>query len=234
MISARKALELVARRQSALRGRAPARCAASARRGATSSRSGKSRSRSCSAAPTRACRPRSCSIKASAICSSSASPATSSRRRRSAASSSRPSNSTRGSSSCSATRVAARFIATIEQLKRPVEKQSRNLRAIVDRVRPSVEPLLATALRDDPQALVRNAVRANVRASASNLRHGSEILEQLIDARRAARRRRRVLARDRRRRVLRRAAASVSCGERHAALVLQSSIVVDGASSMHA
>jgi len=71
--------------------------------------------------------------------------------------------------------------ATIEQLKRPVEMQSRNLRAIVDRVRPSVEPLLATPLRDDPQALVSNAVRANVRASASNLRHGSEILEQLIE-----------------------------------------------------
>jgi carbonic anhydrase len=70
--------------------------------------------------------------------------------------------------------------ATVEQLKRPVEKQSRNLRAIVDRVRPSVEPLLATPLRDDPQALIRDAVRANVRASASHLRHGSEILEQLI------------------------------------------------------
>ena len=55
------------------------------------------------------------------------------------------------------------------------------MRAIVDRVRPSVEPLLATPLRDDPQALVSNAVRANVRASASNLRHGSEILEQLIE-----------------------------------------------------
>jgi carbonic anhydrase len=71
--------------------------------------------------------------------------------------------------------------ATIEQLKRPVEMQSRNLRAIVDRVRPSVEPLLSTLLRDDPQALVSNAVRANVRASASNLRHGSAILEQLIE-----------------------------------------------------
>ncbi len=71
--------------------------------------------------------------------------------------------------------------ATIEQLKRPVEMQSRNLRAIVDRVRPSVEPLLATPLRDDPQALVSHAVRANVRASASNLRHGSDILEQLIE-----------------------------------------------------
>lgn len=71
-------------------------------------------------------------------------------------------------------------VATIDQLKRPVEKQSRNLRAIVDRVRPCVEPLLATPLRDDHHALVRDAVRANVRASASHLRHGSEILEQLI------------------------------------------------------
>jgi carbonic anhydrase len=72
-------------------------------------------------------------------------------------------------------------LATIDQLKRPVEKQSRNLRAIVDRVRPSVEPLLATPLRADPQGLVASAVRANVRASASHLRHGSEILEQLIE-----------------------------------------------------
>ena len=71
--------------------------------------------------------------------------------------------------------------ATIEQLKRPAEMQSRNLRAIVDRVRPSVEPLLATPLRDDSQALASVAVRANVRASATNLRHGSDILEQLIE-----------------------------------------------------
>jgi len=72
--------------------------------------------------------------------------------------------------------------ATLEQLKRPAEMQSRNLRAIVDRVRPAVEPLLTTPLRDDPLALMGNAVRANVRASVSNLRHGSEILEQLIDS----------------------------------------------------
>jgi carbonic anhydrase len=71
------------------------------------------------------------------------------------------------------------LMATIEQLTRP-EMQSRNLRAIVDRVRPSVEPLLATGLRHDGDALVRDAVRANVRASANHLRHGSEILESLI------------------------------------------------------
>jgi carbonic anhydrase len=70
--------------------------------------------------------------------------------------------------------------ATLEELRTPTERQSRNLRAIVDRVRPSVEGLLATELRHDPEALVRQAVRANIRASADHLRHGSELLEQLI------------------------------------------------------
>ncbi len=72
-------------------------------------------------------------------------------------------------------------LATLEELQQPTGSQSRNLRSIVDRVRPSVEPLLATELRHDPEALVRNAVRANVRFSASHLRHGSEVLEQLIE-----------------------------------------------------
>ena len=71
-------------------------------------------------------------------------------------------------------------LATLEELQQPTENQSRNLRSIVDRVRPSVETLLATELRHDPDALIRHAVRANVRVSANHLRHGSEILEQLI------------------------------------------------------
>src|SRR4051794_9650984 len=70
--------------------------------------------------------------------------------------------------------------ATLEELRRPTENQSRNLHAIVDRVRPSVESLLATDLRHDEQALVRQAVRANIRASVNHLRHGSELLEQII------------------------------------------------------
>ncbi len=70
--------------------------------------------------------------------------------------------------------------ATLDELKRPTANQSRNLRSIVDRIRPSVEPLLKTELRHDAEALVRDAVRANVRVSADHLRHGSEILEQLI------------------------------------------------------
>jgi len=72
------------------------------------------------------------------------------------------------------------ILATIEELGRPSKDQSRNLRSIVDRIRPSVEPLLATDVARDPDALVRSAVRANVRASANQLRHGSEVLEQLI------------------------------------------------------
>ena len=70
--------------------------------------------------------------------------------------------------------------ATLDELRQPAENQSRNLRSIVDRIRPSVETLLATELRHDPVALVRHAVRANIRASAGHLRHGSPILEGLI------------------------------------------------------
>ena len=71
-------------------------------------------------------------------------------------------------------------LATLEELMRPRDNQSRNLRSIVDRIRPSVETLLATELRHDSDALVGHAIRANVRVSANYLRHGSEVLEQLI------------------------------------------------------
>jgi carbonic anhydrase len=71
-------------------------------------------------------------------------------------------------------------MATIEELQRPTETQSRNLRAIVDRVRPAVQGLLATELRLDQEALVMQGVRANIRLSVDHLRHGSQVLEQLI------------------------------------------------------
>jgi carbonic anhydrase len=71
-------------------------------------------------------------------------------------------------------------LATLEELMRPREKQSRNLRSIVDRIRPSVEGLLATELRHDSESLMRHAVRANIRASANQVRYGSEVLEELI------------------------------------------------------
>jgi carbonic anhydrase len=70
-------------------------------------------------------------------------------------------------------------LAAVDAL-RGMESQSRNLRSIVDRVRPSVEGLFETELRHDHDALVRQAVRANVRTSVNHLRHGSEILEDLV------------------------------------------------------
>jgi carbonic anhydrase len=79
-----------------------------------------------------------------------------------------------GHTQCGATR------ATVKELQRPAENQSRNLRSIVDRVRPSVEGLLGTELRHDIDALMRHAVRANISISVSHLRYGSDVLEQLI------------------------------------------------------
>ncbi|MGI9043696.1 MAG: carbonic anhydrase [Gemmatimonadaceae bacterium] len=72
------------------------------------------------------------------------------------------------------------ILATIEEMRRPRGKQSRNLQSIVDRVRPSVEELLETELGQDHDELVHHAVRANIRASVNHLRHGSELIEELV------------------------------------------------------
>ncbi|MCJ7558447.1 MAG: carbonic anhydrase [Gammaproteobacteria bacterium] len=72
------------------------------------------------------------------------------------------------------------ILATLEELERPNENRSPNLRSIVDYIRPSVETLIETDLAKDHDALVHHAVRANVRNAADHLRHGSRILEQLI------------------------------------------------------
>jgi carbonic anhydrase len=80
-----------------------------------------------------------------------------------------------GHSSCGA------IEATVDELGRRKEDQSRNMRSIVDRIRPSVEAFLAPSLGLDRDAVIHHAVRANIRMSASQLRHGSELLEQLIE-----------------------------------------------------
>ncbi len=69
--------------------------------------------------------------------------------------------------------------ATLEALARPEQPQSRGLRSIVDRVRPSIESLLHTELGKDRTRLVEESVQANIRASVNQLRHGSEILERM-------------------------------------------------------
>ena len=71
--------------------------------------------------------------------------------------------------------------ATLEQLARPSRDQSPNLRSIVNRIRPAVEALIERSTGVDRDALVQQAVRANIRVSADHLRHGSEVLEQAIE-----------------------------------------------------
>ena len=70
--------------------------------------------------------------------------------------------------------------ATLDELKLPAKGRSPNLRAVVDRIRPSVEPLLESGLGADPERLKKMAVRANIRHAANHLRHGSPILEHWI------------------------------------------------------
>lgn len=69
---------------------------------------------------------------------------------------------------------------TLAQLDTPSTALSPNLRAIVERIEPAVAELREGPLRDDPDALLARAIRANVRASANQLRRGSAILERLI------------------------------------------------------
>jgi carbonic anhydrase len=71
--------------------------------------------------------------------------------------------------------------ATLEDLLRPDGGQSRNVRSIVDRIRPSVLDLLETELVREPDTFMREAIRANVRAAANQLRHGSPLIERLSE-----------------------------------------------------
>ena len=70
--------------------------------------------------------------------------------------------------------------STIEALRNPQQPPSVNLMSIVNRVRPSVEILMQTELKDDLKKLSIHAVRSNVFASVNQLRHGSAVLENLI------------------------------------------------------
>ena len=70
--------------------------------------------------------------------------------------------------------------AAIDEARNPAG-HSPNLRSIVDRILPAVETLLATDLKHDDARLMQQAVRANVRASVTHLRHGSALLEELIE-----------------------------------------------------
>lgn len=71
--------------------------------------------------------------------------------------------------------------ATLEELRQRRGHESPNLKAIVERIRPAVEPLLGTPIATDANALAEAAIRANVQASVNHLRHGSALLERRIE-----------------------------------------------------
>ena len=81
-----------------------------------------------------------------------------------------------GHSNCGA------VIATLQELALKDSHRSPNLRAIVDRIRPAVEPILKENGDVDDEAVISACVRANIHSSVELLQHGSLILEQLIDA----------------------------------------------------
>ncbi|MGH8196774.1 MAG: carbonic anhydrase [Steroidobacteraceae bacterium] len=81
-----------------------------------------------------------------------------------------------GHSSCGA------IAATIEELHRPTMNQSPNQKAIVDRIRPGVERLVASKEAEGAPAVEHAAMTANVAASVDQLRHGSTIIEGLIES----------------------------------------------------
>ncbi|MCW8922977.1 MAG: carbonic anhydrase [Gammaproteobacteria bacterium] len=70
--------------------------------------------------------------------------------------------------------------ATIDELERPSEEKSSNVLSIVDRIRPTVEPLFETELRNDPDKLLESSIHANILASTNHLMHGSQMLENMV------------------------------------------------------
>jgi carbonic anhydrase len=76
--------------------------------------------------------------------------------------------------------------AALEAITGTHDPASRNQLSIVNRVRPSIEGLVATDLARDPVRLRREAMRANVRASVNHLRHGSDVIERLAETERLA------------------------------------------------
>lgn len=69
--------------------------------------------------------------------------------------------------------------ATLDALSTGHGPPSKNLRAITDRIAPHIESI-AQHPPGERAAAMREAVRANVRASVAHLRHGSQLLEELV------------------------------------------------------
>lgn len=73
--------------------------------------------------------------------------------------------------------------ATVKAIQTGLGPESKNIRSITDRIVPHIEGLVRPG---NSEGILREAVRANVRASANHLRHGSPIIEDLVNAGRVA------------------------------------------------
>ena len=71
-------------------------------------------------------------------------------------------------------------MATLDDLEHPKQDHSSNVLSIVNRIRPTIEPLFRTELRNKPEQLLEASIRANILAAANHLRHGSQMVENLI------------------------------------------------------
>lgn len=71
--------------------------------------------------------------------------------------------------------------ATIDELEHPSEGKSENVLSIVNRIKPTVQPLFDTELRHDPDKLLEASIQANIHAARNHLTHGSQMLEQLVE-----------------------------------------------------
>jgi carbonic anhydrase len=76
--------------------------------------------------------------------------------------------------------------ATVRSIQTGFGPESKNIRAITDRVAPNIEAIVRGASAPNDAHLLRELMRANVRASAHHLRHGSQMLEELVLAGRLA------------------------------------------------
>jgi carbonic anhydrase len=71
--------------------------------------------------------------------------------------------------------------ATLDALESGSTPASGNLLSILQRVRPSVETVRESGSDLPRDVLLRKAMRANVRVAVDHLRHGSPVLERLIE-----------------------------------------------------
>jgi carbonic anhydrase len=75
--------------------------------------------------------------------------------------------------------------ATCDNIRNGDTPESRNLRSITERIRPHVEDLVRLEQESAVSAelVLRHATNANARSSADQLRHGSQLIESLVEER---------------------------------------------------